>query len=212
MKNLKNSPAHGTASAFFLSGIMALATGLGLTASSALANSSTFDFELNHAISRSLSIAEINPLALVDWKVGDSADYQIGAMFGKVGTMHKEITSEEGDAVWMTQNIEAVGNRKEKVETLIDRNTGKVLKMIHNGKEEQIPNDAPEIISQEYTEVTVPAGTFKSLHIVAKTKQVKHIELWMNNKDVVMDGAIKQVMSTQFGNITLEMTQQHKTP
>ena len=54
--------------------------------------------------------------------------------------------------------------------------------------------------------MTVPAGTFKAIHIVAKNKQVDHIELWANPRDTVMDGAIKQTMTTQGIDIVMELT------
>ncbi|MEO5968609.1 MAG: hypothetical protein ABIQ95_01675 [Bdellovibrionia bacterium] len=153
-------------------------------------------------------LQDMDPLALINWKVGDSSDYNLSLAFGK-GSMHKEVTSEEGTGVWLTQNVAIMG-QKDVSQILLDRNTGKITKMLHNGKEEAIPNEQPEIISQDYTDVTVPAGTFKCIHIVAKTKTVKRIEMWANPKEVVIDGAIKEVISSQFGDITLELTKQNK--
>ena len=151
---------------------------------------------------------DMDPLALINWKVGDSSDYTLSLAFGQ-GSMHKEVTAEEGNDVWLTENVAILG-QKDSSKLLFDRNTGKIIKMIHNGKEEAIPNEQPEIISQDYGDITVPAGTFKAIHIVAKTKSVSHIEVWANTKEVVIDGAIKQIMSTQFGDVTLELTKQKK--
>jgi hypothetical protein len=151
---------------------------------------------------------DMDPLALINWKVGDSSDYNLSMVFGK-GSMHKEVTGEEDRGVWLTQDVAIMG-QKDNSQVLFDRDTGKILKMLHNGKEQAVPNEQPEIISQEYTDVTVPAGTFKSIHIVAKTKSVKKIEIWANNKEVVIDGAIKEILSTQFGDLTLELTKQNK--
>lgn len=156
-----------------------------------------------------VSISNVDPLALINWKVGDSADYQITAIFGKVGTMHKEVTKDEPNGLWITQSTSLAG-QEEKVEAMIDKDTGKVLKIVRNGKEETTTNDEPEIISQDYEDVTVPAGTFKSMHIVAKTKQIKKIEAWINNRDIVMDGTIKQNIPAFFGSITMELTQQKR--
>ena len=158
-----------------------------------------------------IHVGNYNPEALLNWKVGDSADYNMTAVFGNIGTLHKEITKEEGHGVWMSETTNAMG-QKDVSEVLIDRDSGKVLKFVHNGKEETYPDDTPQVISEEYTSVTVPAGTFKAMHVVAKTKQISHIEIWENMKDVVMDGSIKEIMTAQFGDITVELTQQHRTP
>ena len=153
-------------------------------------------------------IQDMDPLTLLNWKVGDSSDYTVSMSFGK-GNMHKEVTGEEGNGVWLTQKVAIMG-QKDNSQILLDRDTGKVLKMLHNGKEEAVSNEQPEIISQDYTDVTVPAGTFKAMHIVAKTKTVKHLEIWNNTKEVVIDGDIKDIISTQYGDVTLELTKQHK--
>jgi hypothetical protein len=152
---------------------------------------------------------DMDPMALINWKVGDSSDYNIIAVFGNVGNMHKEVTKEEGTGVWLVETVKA-GGQNDKSEVLIDRNTGKTLKLIHNGKEEAVPTEQPEIISQDYTSVTVPAGTFKVMHVVAKTKEVSKVELWINNVDIVIDGAAKQVVATQYGDVSLELTKQNK--
>jgi hypothetical protein len=96
------------------------------------------------------------------------------------------------------------------VEALIDRATAKTLKMIHNGQEEAVPNDKIEIISQDATEVTVPAGTFKAIHVVAKTEKVSKIEVWANPKATVMDGAIKQIVNQGFIDVEMDLTSFHK--
>jgi predicted small secreted protein len=158
-----------------------------------------------------LGIHNVDPLALVNWKVGDSADYQMSAFFGNIGSMHKEVVKEENEGVWVSQTTSLAG-RKDQFDALVDRNSGKVVKLVHNGKEETVPDDEMEVISEDYGDVTVPAGTFKALHITAKTKQISKLDIWVNNRDVVMDGAIKQVMPALFGNITMELVSQKKMP
>lgn len=172
-----------------------------------------FSLFLGFAANASQSLTQIyniDPMSILKWKVGDSSDYNLNASFGSLGTMHKEVTKEEGNGVWLSEKVVAMG-KEDETDVLFDRDSAKVLKLIHNGKEESVPDEKPVLVSQDYTEVTVPAGTFKALHIVAKTKSVSHIEIWDNTRDVVIDGTVKQVMTTQFGDITLELTQQHKT-
>ncbi len=100
--------------------------------------------------------------------------------------------------------------QQQKTEALINKADGKILKLIVNGQEQQVPNDPVEIISQDYTTITVPAGTFEVIHVVAKTTQSPKIEVWANPRDIVMDGAAKQAAQMQLGTMVLELTGQKR--
>ena len=148
----------------------------------------------------------ISTMALINWKVGDSADMKVelgGMPFG--GTMHKEATKEEGTGIWLKSQLNLTIMNDEQ-EMLLDRNTGKVLKFIHNGKEEALPDEKITIVKTEAAQITVPAGTFKCMHIVAKSDQVPAIELWENTRDVSLDGALKEYMDQGQVKITMELT------
>jgi hypothetical protein len=139
---------------------------------------------------------------MINWKVGESASYDVGiGSFGKLGSMNKSVTKEEGGAIWIHTEVNLV-IQNDTTDMLINRADGKVLKVIHNGKEEPMnDDDKPEIISQDYAEVTVPAGTFKTIHVTGKTKKVEKFEIWANPRDTVMEGTIKMLISGQ-----MEMT------
>ena len=144
---------------------------------------------------------------LIKWKVGDSTTYDIElGQFGELGTMLKAAFKEEGKAIWV-RNSADLGAQKDVTEILVNRADGKILKMIRNGKEEEVPNDEIEIISQEYTEITVPAGTFECLHVVAKSKQTEKMEIWANPQAVSLDGTLQMSIETQFGEMILKLTQ-----
>ena len=167
---------------------------------------------LTQDVQLQLMLSSITPLDLINWKVGDQAQYDVKAgSFGKLGTMTKAVTKDEGTAIWVTQNMDLM-IQKQKVEVLMNKADGKVLKMIVNGKEQAAPTDEIEIISQDYTEVTVPAGTFKAIHVVAKTKQVEHLEVWANGRDTVMEGTLKQTMKAQGTDIGMELTSFKRIP
>ncbi len=153
------------------------------------------------------TLVQQSQLNLIDWKIGDSMAYNIKAFGSNMGTSTKTVTREEGNALWMEQSMAMMG-QNQKVEALIDRASGKILKYIVNGKEQSVPDDALEIISQDYADVTVPAGTFKSIHIVAKSKSIQKLELWANPSETCMDGALKTIVkSSQLPvEITLELT------
>ena len=171
-------------------------------ASAQIAKADAINVAVEAGLARTLVMAA--PLDLINWKVGDQAafDVSIGA-FGKIGTMNKSITKEEGGAIWIHQEANLVV-QKDVTDMLLNRADGKVLKVIHNGKEETAPDEKPEIISQDTTEITVPAGSFKCIHVVGKTKTVEKFEIWANPRDTVMDGSLKMVISGQM-EITMEL-------
>jgi hypothetical protein len=148
----------------------------------------------------------VNALALINWKVGDSAnfDIELGGN-GKLGEMVKTATHEEGAAIWIKNEADLMG-QKDVTEALINRADGKVLKMIHNGQEQSAPADDFQIISHDNTSITVPAGTFKCLHVVGKSKQSSKIEVWVNPTRVSLDGTLQMIAATQFGDMTMKLT------
>ena len=148
---------------------------------------------------------------LINWKVGDTSTYNVGfAGLGNIGTMVKSVTKDEGTAIWIRQDMN-LAIQKQNVEALINKEDGKVLKLLVNGKEQALPDDKVEVISQDYTEITVPAGTFKVLHIVAKTKDAPKLEIWANPRDIVMEGTAKQTIQSQMGEITMELVSQKRS-
>lgn len=148
------------------------------------------------------ALVSVAPYDLINWKVGDTATYDVKiGMFGNIGSMVKTVTKEEGAAVWVHQEAN-LAIQKDTTDILMNRADGKVLKVIHNGKEENAPDDKPELISQDTTEITVPAGIFKCIHVVGKSKNIEKFEFWANPRDTVMDGMLKMVMS---GNMEITM-------
>ena len=95
------------------------------------------------------------------------------------GTMVKSVTKDEGTSIWIHQDISIMG-QNQTADVQISKADGKIMKMIQNGKEVQVPEDKIDVISQDYADITVPAGTFSSIHIVAKSQQVSKIEMWAN--------------------------------
>jgi len=158
------------------------------------------------ALAETIAMAPMAPLNLIDWKVGDTMAYSVKmGMFGNIGTSTKTVTSDEGTAIWLRQQMNLM-IQNQTVDILLNKADGKVLKMIQDGREVAVPNDPIEVISQDATSVTVPAGTFDVIHIVAKSAQISKIELWANPRDTAMDGGVKQAMTTQFGEIVMELT------
>lgn len=144
-------------------------------------------------------------LSLINWKVGDYTDYKVTAGFGLSGTMHKEAFKEEGNGIWIKQQLQLpVAN--DTAELLLDRDSGKVLKYIHNGKEETYPDEALEVIESDSADIEVPAGKFHTMHVVAKSKNIKKIEIWINPRDIALDGSAKVIADQGMMKLNLELT------
>lgn len=162
------------------------------------------DLISNHSLI-ALQQTEATLLGL-EWKVGDQLSYQVslGSM-GRLGTSVKEVTQDTGDTLWVKNQVRLFG-QNEVIDMEIRKADGQVVRMRRNGQDQTLPNEAVEIISTEAASITVPAGTFEAVHIVAKTEKVDHIEVWMNPRDTSMEGTLKQIASTQMGNMVMELT------
>ena len=101
----------------------------------------------------------------------------------------------------------ALEGQNEVAEMLLNKADGKILEYKVNGQDQTIPDDTVTVVSQDYESVTVPAGTFNSLHIVANEGTTQGIELWANPQATVMEGSLKQLVPTQFGiKLDIELT------
>lgn len=158
-----------------------------------------------------LSLHNLGTFDLINWKVGDTMDYAVSLGGMSLGNSKKSVFKDEGTAIWLRQEVKMM-SQNETIDALINKADGKVLKMIRNGQEQEIPNDKLEIISQDATTITVKAGTFQTIHIVAKTQQVSRLEVWANPRDTAIDGTVKQLVQSQFGMIGMELTAFRRQP
>lgn len=154
---------------------------------------------------RNSTLKNIEGRSLLNWTVGDNANYNMDMGFLK-GTMTMSVASVSADEIWMNQDMDLGGFGKQKAEILIDANTGAVKKMIVNGQEQQIPEQDMELIEIITDTVTVPAGTFECQHIRLKdNKSGGEVKVW-SNAEVALAGMVKTIQPGQFGDVTLELT------
>lgn len=140
------------------------------------------------------------------WKVGETADYKINMGFIS-GTAHMQVRELIAEGFWVQQDIAIMG-QQQKVEILFDKNTGKILQLIVNG-EKQTPPDAgdQEVVETKEAQITVPAGTFKTIYVkILNKKDNKTSEAWVNMAEIPIAGLVKQVSPGPMGNVTLELT------
>ncbi|MFM6926857.1 MAG: hypothetical protein ACKOX6_00240 [Bdellovibrio sp.] len=143
----------------------------------------------------------------LDWKVGESANYDIDMGFIK-GKMVMSVDSVGNDGIWTTQDMDLGFAGKQKAQMLIDQNTGEIKKMLVNGKEQQPPKQNIEVIDVKEDRITVPAGTFDCIHARLKDKDQNDAEInaWLNPQLVPLSGLLKQVAPSQFGTVTVSLT------
>jgi hypothetical protein len=181
---------------------LALVTALMALASSAHAMD-------NAALVNELALAQVTVpgiMNVINWKVGEFQDLNLSLQGSPIGTMHKVATSEEGNGIWMNETTSGslIGNHV--VEVLLDRADGHVIKMRQDGKDTTPPNDKLEIIKQETATITVPAGTFDTIHITAKSQQSDKIEIWANPRAITLDGTAKLALQAQGLPLLIELT------
>lgn len=143
----------------------------------------------------------------LNWHVGDKASYEISAMGGFLkGTSDNEVTQDTGTSFWMVQMLKIMG-QEQKVETLLNKSTGQIEKLIVNGKEEAIPKSDIEVLEMKEAKVTVPAGSFDCIYVKIKNKEDnKESEAWINPKVVPMSGLLKMSGQSQMGPVSQEAT------
>jgi hypothetical protein len=158
------------------------------------------------ALVQQIAMVNASPIAnVINWKVGEFQDMNISLQGMAMGTIHKEATSEEGNALWLKETMAGAMIGNHVVEVLLDRADGHVLKMKQDGQEKPVPTDKLEIIDQETATVTVPAGTFETIHIRAKSEQGP-LEVWANPQAITLDGTAKMTMTAQGMPIGMELT------
>lgn len=141
------------------------------------------------------------------WKVGDENNYKLN-MGGFInGTMKMFVREINGSDAWLQQDVNLM-IQKQKIEVLIDLNTGETKKVLVDGKEQQLPKADFEIIEQKEASVTVPAGTFKTMYIKIKdnANNGQITEQWVTPREIPVNGMAKSLSDSQLGKVTIELT------
>lgn len=155
-------------------------------------------------IIRNLAIQGVTDL--IDWKVGEWAEFQMEFVFP--GTLKKEVTGEEKGAIWVVSvmSFDAFGDTEVKMK--LSRATGEILEFYVNG-EKQDPPAMPkvDIVDQVEEVITVPAGKFQTIKVTLKDRETGDMSyIWVNPRDVAMEGIVQMQSSTQYGDMTLKLT------
>jgi len=156
-----------------------------------------------------LTSATVPTVTDIPLNVGDSTDYNLTGGIMQ-GTAHVFVRESTADGIWVEQdvNINLFGQQQqEKIEALYDKNTGKVLKLLANGQEQQIPDPSKmKVVETRQEDVTVPKGTFHCMFLkIHDEDKNTDTQTWIT-KDVPVGGMVKTISPSQIGDITLELT------
>jgi hypothetical protein len=156
--------------------------------------------------------AQVGTLGL-KWKVGDTADYSMDAGFIS-GTIHEFVRDDNGTEIWVQEDVDLGFAGKQKVEILFDKATGQIKKLLADGKEQTLPDSSNlEVVDQKEDQVTVPAGTFQAIYVKIKNKDDGKIqEAWINPQEVPINGMVKALADSQFGQVKQELTSKSFAP
>lgn len=175
---------------------------MALTFSAQAALSSSTIVDVLHGVQHQAILSQVETQQL-DWKVGDTNNYNIDMGFIK-GSMVMSVRSVGADGIWMDQKMDLGFAGKQDVQTLLDPNTGEVKKMIVNGQEQAPPKQNVEVVEVKEDRITVPAGTFDAVHARLKDlDQNQEINVWINPQAVPLSGMLKTIQPSQLGNVTV---------
>jgi hypothetical protein len=144
----------------------------------------------------------------MDWKVGDTANYNVSIGGFINGTMIVGVKSVTSSDLVITEDIDLGFAGKQNCEMTIDPTTGKNKKMTCNGQDQQGAEDGDvSVLEMKEASITVPAGTFACIYIKAHSKsQNTDIEQWANPKLIPVLGMIKTATTSQMGPVNMELT------
>ncbi len=155
---------------------------------------------------------QANIQAGLDWKVGDRATYKLDMGGFLKGSSNNYVSQDTGTGFWIVQEIDLMF-QKQKVETLINKATGQIEKMLVNGQEQSIPKVESEVLEMKEARVTVAAGTFDCIYVKIRDKSDGKIsEAWINPQVVPMSGTLKAVADSPLGKVVQEVTSMQFAP
>lgn len=148
-------------------------------------------------------------VALTDglkWQVGDRATYKIISSV-ITGSSTQFVREDLGDKLWMQADVDMGFLGSQKMEMLFDKATGKILKLLVNGKEQTPPdpNDL-DVLETRNERIRVAAGEFDCVYAKQRNRKDGKIqEGWTDDKDVPMGGMVRAMGNSPIGKVTQEL-------
>jgi hypothetical protein len=147
-----------------------------------------------------LNIIEMAASSNLGWKVGDKLEYNL-VMKPIPTTMSAviEVTNETPKIFTIRETVD-LKVMKQVIETDMDKDTGAIVKMRVNGKEQAPPAnaDSTHVVKMEEAHIKVPAGEFDCIYVVAEDADKNQIEQWINPLAIPVSGMLqsKQIIGS----------------
>jgi hypothetical protein len=142
----------------------------------------------------------------VTFKVGDTLAFNLTLSMGLSGTMKMAVTAQDATTVTITQDVDLT-IQKENVVEVMDKSTGKIIKLTVNGQDQTPPDNSGEkVISQKAAHIKVPKGEFDCIDVVVDDGKGNQSELWVNPRDIPIGGMLKMHATQQGTTIDAELT------
>lgn len=179
--------------------VMSLALGLGFQAQAYTIN--------NVATALNEIVFADAPVSQLDFKVGDSANYNLKAGFIS-GTMAMTVKAVEGSLVTLGQDMDLGFMGKQSCTVVVDISNGETKSMVCNGQNQNPPAAGDmEVVEMKEDTVKVPAGTFTCIYLkVLQKSSNTTVQQWANPKLVPVTGMIKTISPSQLGEVNVELT------
>jgi hypothetical protein len=158
-------------------------------------------------VMRFVAPQNVSPLAVLQWKINDSCDYNLKGGFLS-GSIRMFVREENEKGFWVQQDVDLGFMGKQKVETLYDKNNGQILEVRVEGEKKDLPSqDDMEIVESRRERVTVPKDTYDSIYMKLRNKKDnKETQLWVNPSQIPIGGLLKTISASEIGEISLELT------
>lgn len=172
---------------FALAVVAFISSGFAQAANSSLGEEIAFNF----------ANRPISPMNLINWKIGDFQDCNINAEGMTLGTIHRVVESNEGNGVWLKEETSGALIGQHTTEILLDRGSGRILKFKQDGKDTTPPSDSFKVTHSDKATITVPAGTFDTVHYTGTSQKPNDTEIWLNDQEINIDGMAQMKEITQ---------------
>ncbi|MEO0335737.1 MAG: hypothetical protein AAF202_05060 [Pseudomonadota bacterium] len=180
--------------------LMAIAVALFANASFAFSIDTIFDYSQLQE-----SVMDQARVQMIDWPVGDRANYNLNAGFIR-GTMVMHVREYVEEGPWVEQNVDIMG-QQQKVEILFDKTDGSIVRLLVNGEKQEVPESNMEVEDMQEANITVPAGTFDCVYVkIRDIDKNETSEAWVNPSLIPISGMIQNKAPSQLGTVTLELT------
>lgn len=143
--------------------------------------------------------------------VGDSADYSMNMASFINGTAHMFVRNQVSQGFWVETDVDMGMMGKQKVEALYGNN-GKLLQLLVNGQKQTPPDPSQEkIVDMHKATITVPSfkgqkTTFNCEYLkIHDNSQNTDTEVWVD-RAVPVAGMVQQIAQSQFGPVTMQLT------